>query len=395
MNAGISVGGSWIRAAAVRRGRIVWAGETRYAGAADLADAIARLAAEASPPLRSLRVVLERDIVATRTLDPSPLRSTGLARRYVAIDAARLFRVRGPAVSDAAVITVGKRRVLWAAAAPAAIAAAIERGCREAGIQLLGIGIAADYLPRTIAAPLESGEAAFPNSVVTELVSTVRGRAWRSRQINGADAAVPVFRAPLAMLGERAKLFAPAFGAATGRAGLCLLTTESRGAADQTRLRAAARRGVIAVVLVACAGAVWTARLMSADRAAARELATLAPALQTALAERRDLRAAQNALATMAAAERNRSEYLRLLGRLSTAAGDSLVLVSLNAAGDSLVRLSGYTPLLSSLRVTLEREPWVRETRVDAPALREVLPGSVPGREWDRFALTIRAMSRP
>src|SRR5881296_3297707 len=84
-----------LRAEAVHRGAVTWTAEASYADAAELSDAIARLAAEAPERCRRLGVTLERPPVQVRTLaDLPPVKQREL-RALVAHQAGRFFRRNG------------------------------------------------------------------------------------------------------------------------------------------------------------------------------------------------------------------------------------------------------------------------------------------------------------
>jgi hypothetical protein len=57
---GLSIGREALHAVVVERGAIRWAAEASYDGASELADAVARLAAEAGAPAHRVRIVLTR-----------------------------------------------------------------------------------------------------------------------------------------------------------------------------------------------------------------------------------------------------------------------------------------------------------------------------------------------
>lgn len=133
----LQVGRSALRAEAVERGSLVWAGEVSYADVADLVDAIAQLAAEPPHACRRLVVTLERPPVQVRTLSGLP----PVKRRYlvalVARQAGRFFRRNGQAlVTDAAWVSVGATRVVRAAAVEEPLVEAIAQGARAAGLWL-------------------------------------------------------------------------------------------------------------------------------------------------------------------------------------------------------------------------------------------------------------------
>jgi hypothetical protein len=82
---GLAVGTATVRAVVVERGAIRWAGSASYGTVDDLADVIARLAAEAGTPVRRARVALERDVVQLRTVSPAPPLRPRVVSQYVAL----------------------------------------------------------------------------------------------------------------------------------------------------------------------------------------------------------------------------------------------------------------------------------------------------------------------
>ncbi len=93
----LRIGRSTLRAEAIERGSVTWAGEASYANLAELADAIARLAAEPPRACRRLVVALDRPPVQLRTLtELPPVKPLHLAA-LVAQQARRFFRKNRPA----------------------------------------------------------------------------------------------------------------------------------------------------------------------------------------------------------------------------------------------------------------------------------------------------------
>ena len=137
------VGEERVRAEAVRSGTVVWAGEATYESSADLAEVVARLAAEPAERCRELNVTLERPPAQTRTLgDLPPVRDRELAA-LVANQAGRFFRRNGaPLVTDATWVQNGKGRVTHAAAVAEPVVLAIVAGAKEAGLNVTGISAA-------------------------------------------------------------------------------------------------------------------------------------------------------------------------------------------------------------------------------------------------------------
>jgi hypothetical protein len=181
----LRIGRSSLRAEAVERGSVAWAGEASYANVAELADAIARLAAEPPRACRGAVVALDRPPVQLRTLpDLPPVKSRHLTA-LVAQQAGRFFRKNGqPLVTDAAWVGRGAARVAHAAAVEESLVEAIAAGARAAGLWLETIAPADDRTPLTL----------FPKS---ERES--RERAARSRTRRLAVAACGLWLAAAAL----------------------------------------------------------------------------------------------------------------------------------------------------------------------------------------------------
>jgi hypothetical protein len=175
----LRIGRASLRAEFIERGAVVWAGETSYANGAELADAIARLAAEPPRACRRVVVALERPPVQVRTLtDLPPVKPRHLGA-LVAQQAGRFFRKNGqPLVTDAAWLGKGAARVAHAAAVEESLVEAIAGGARAAGLWLETISPADDaamlsLLPR---AELESRERAARTR--TRRLAIVTGGVW-------------------------------------------------------------------------------------------------------------------------------------------------------------------------------------------------------------------------
>jgi len=134
---GLRIGRATLRAEAVRTGVVTWAGEVSYTDVTELADAIARLAAEAPAGCRWLRVVLERPPAQFRTLVDLPPVKAGHLAALVAQQAGRFFRKNGQAlVTDAAWVGKEAPGVARAAAVEEPLVEAIAAGARAAGLWL-------------------------------------------------------------------------------------------------------------------------------------------------------------------------------------------------------------------------------------------------------------------
>ena len=133
----LRVGRSALRAEAIERGAVTWAGETSYGNAVELADAIARLAAEPPRACRRLVVSLDRPPAQLRTLTELPPVKPRHLAALVAQQSGRFFRKNGqPLVTDAAWVGKGPTRVAHAAAVEEPLVEAIATGARAAGLWL-------------------------------------------------------------------------------------------------------------------------------------------------------------------------------------------------------------------------------------------------------------------
>jgi len=391
---GLSVGHRQVRAVLLTRHRdaIDWAGAAEWETVDELSEAIGRLAADTARPVRSVRVVLERDVIQTRTIDPAPRLGERAVRRYVALEASRLFRKNGaPLVTDAAIITVdGSRRALWAVAVSEPVVQAVLQGCSAAGLNVEGIGPAAEIL-RFAAEYNDSAEMVFPNSSSAEVLSVGQGGTWRSRLIPSSSVAPPAWLASLGALGAEAGHFASAFAATSHATGLSLLPADARAARTLVRRRRVVRLFVLAAVLWCVAAATYALRLRASAVAAQREIAAAKAAVDSAIAERRDLTAGRATLSAFIGAERRRSRELAVVAAISQALRDSSYVVSLRVSQDSVVRLSGYARSAVRVVASLAHLSVLRDVRLEGPVGKEQGAGST---QLERFAIAARVDPR-
>src|SRR2546429_7188921 len=155
----LRIGRSTLRAEAIERGSVTWAGEASYANLAELADAIGRLAAEPPRSCRCLAVSLDRPPMQLRSLtDLPPVKPRHLAA-LVAQQAGRFFRKNGqPLVTDAAWVGKGPTRMARAAAVEEPLVEPIAAGARAAGLWLETIAPAGHEAPLPPLPRSESGE---------------------------------------------------------------------------------------------------------------------------------------------------------------------------------------------------------------------------------------------
>ncbi len=384
---GVSVSASIVRGVLLEGGTIRWAGSCAHTGPADLPDVIARLASECGRPVRRVRVVLERDLLQCRTMLPAPRLKARAIARYVALEAPRLFRTDGgPVLTDAALVRVGRQRALWAVAGPERFARAVAAGCEEAGLALGTLGAASEVLPASAAGATDA--LAFPRGGATEVLSLVRGRTWRGRLLRGTSGVAPRWVPALAALGGEAGSYAAAFGAAVATPRLLLLPAQARAAAAVRVKRNFYRLAVGAAASWLVALGIYGARVAAVGRQTRAELARMELSLDSALDIRRDLMTARAASARLRDAARERSRSLALLAALTTALGDSAVLVGFRVSGDSALHLAGYAPVAARVLADLERVRALRGVRLDGPPSREVVgAGGGIARAWDRFSI--------
>jgi Tfp pilus assembly protein PilN len=128
-----------VRAEAVRRGQVVWAGEAEHDGPGDLAEVIAQLAAEPRlpPHVSGVRVEMLPPIVQLRTLEGLPPVRAAVLPKLVANQAGRFFRRNGtPLITDATWVRAarGAPKIARAAAVEEPWVEAILEGARSAGL---------------------------------------------------------------------------------------------------------------------------------------------------------------------------------------------------------------------------------------------------------------------
>ncbi|HLB38654.1 MAG TPA: PilN domain-containing protein [Gemmatimonadales bacterium] len=394
---GICVAQGELRAVLGGGGRLLWAATAPYASLDDVAPAIGRLAGDLPHATRRARVVLARHLVQLRTVAPAPPLTNAAARRYVAFEANRLFRRNGaPLVTDARVVPRdAAEKVLWAGAVPEPLVTAVVRGCEEAGLQLEALGPASEVLPWVVQERPRGSDLCFQDGNACERIGHGARGVWRSRLLQGEAAPVPAWVAPLAATGERAPILAAAYGATLRRPALDLLPKETKAARARVVRKRLQLTAAVGAALWVAAGAVRVARLEVLGRAVERELGSLQPAVDSAVVRRRDLTAARAALGTIQDARGHRSRALVLLADLTTRLGDRAFLAGFQLSADSTVRLVGYAPQAARVLAQLERAPWVRDVRFEAPVMRERVSTGAGGEDLERFSLIVHLRGPP
>jgi hypothetical protein len=394
---GMSVTRSAVHAVWVKRGAINWAAHASYGSGDELVEVIASLVSECVRCPKRVRVVLGRDLVQFRTVVPAPRLGTRAARSHVTLQASRLFRRNGAAlITDAFVVrTKPGETALLAAAVADEIPQAVANGCSHAGIRLDALGAAAEVLPWTTNAWPSDGEFWFRVDGGCEVVSAVPAGPWRSRMVSRRAAANEQWVEALSTLGDDAAAFAAAFGAAVRRPRLELIPQHYRAARRRERRVRVQQLLLSGAALWLLAAVIHASRLTHIAQSAEREIAELSISADSALALRRDMRAAQAAVSIMTDAQRKRSRTLEFLAYLSLALSDSTFLVSLRSDGDSLVRLAGYSKSAARALLDLEQVAMLDRVDFETYVTRETLGPRDEGDVWDRFAVVGRRRAIP
>ncbi len=390
---GLSVSATMVRAVLVERGAIAWAGQAAYQSEEDLAEVIAHLAGEAGRPVRHVRIALERDAVQLRTVTPVPPLKPGPLRRYVALEATRLFRKNGaPLVTDGISVAADANvRALWMAAAPEPLLRRILDGTGQAGLRVEALGPAADVLPGALALR-PNGEASFPNGQSAEVLSVGLEGTWRSRLVRTTPNGALEWAPPLAALGADAASFAAAYAVTVQMPRLELWPPEIRAGHARELRRRLLRVALIGVGCWFLAGGVFVGRLLATLHVSTAYLTRVSAQVDTALSARRELDAGRATLATMAGAERERSRHLALLAALTLALGDSAYLTTCQVGADGTVRISGYAASAPTVLATLERVGSLSHPRFEGPVARET---TNERRQLDRFAIVAQLERAP
>jgi hypothetical protein len=395
---GLSVGREYVRAVVLERGVIQWAGQAPYEDLPELAEVVARLAAESGKPVRRARVVLERTVVQLRSIVPAPPLKPTAARRFIALEAPRLFRQNGaPLVTDGTVLRINDHEhALYAAAVPEPLVRQILEGCAQAGLYVEALGPAADILP--LAFHVEEGltELVLPNCSSSEVISIGPAGAWRSRLLPAAAStqeSTGEGRRCLSILeplGSEATHYAPAYTATVAAPRLDLMPGDARAARERAWRRRRLRVALLGAALCFLAGAVYLGRLVLMLHASTSFLDAVGPGLDSALLQRRDLHSGEATLETISHARLSRSRQLALIAKMTTALGDSVFLVALRIGPDGTIRLAGYAPSAARVVADLERDGPLRDVQLEGSVTREAAFGLL-----DRLGIVARLENHP
>ena len=330
---------------------------------------------------------------ATLPVTPVPPLKPGPLRRYVALEATRFFRKNGaPLVTDGISIAGDANLgVLWMAAAPEPLLRRILDGTTQAGLRIETLGPAADVLPGALAVR-PSGETSFSNGQSAEVLSVGLEGTWRSRLVRTPTKGVLEWATPLSALGADAASFAAAYAVTVQWPRLELWPPETRAGHAREQRRRLLRLALVGLACWFLAGGVYIGRLVVLLRSSNVYLASVSPQVDSALAARRELDAGRATLATMAAAERDRSRHLALLADLTRALGDSAYLTTCQVGADGTVRISGYAPSAPTVLATLERLGGLAHPKFEGPVARET---TNEHRQLDRFAIVAQLERAP
>jgi Tfp pilus assembly protein PilN len=141
------------------------------------------------------------------------------------------------------------------------------------------------------------------------------------------------------------------------------------------------------------AGGVYTGRLVSAERTARHQLAAVAPTLETAIRERRDLAEARNALGELARAVEGRSRASAILAELTRVLKDSVYLDGLRWSPDS-IQVTGYAPGAEAVMRVLQRSAAFELVRQEGVPTRQMVGEGAEARELDHFTIAAK-VKRP
>lgn len=156
---------------------------------------------------------------------------------------------------------------------------------------------------------------------------------------------------------------------------------------DRSRSRAVMRLGVVALAAWLVAGGAYVTRLIVERRAVDTELAASAAPLAALQDVRREMRAAEAMVVTLADARRSRGQALATLARVNGSLPDSSVLTSYTWRSDGSGVLAGAARRAADALAAIERSRAVQDPRVEGAIVRE----SLAGHEWERFTIVFGA----
>lgn len=423
----------WIRAVGVRGGRVRWHTETTLDTGVPLEDGLVAFFTSMNASAGRLRprwlrwrrsaivVALPSQLAQLKRLTGlPPLADRALLASLVREGADRFF-LRGAGPLAVGGVRLDEEGGAWAAAYDSTAVAGIDAACRATGWRIHRIVPAAAALPHALLGERicwTEGAWTTEVRVVGSLLSGIRRQPATEETL--AESAATLTAVPaLAVLGDGARRFAAAYGAAesmTEPVGLAggAIAHGDQGPTPRWRLALAAA----AVLLAAVGGAIVPvhAARRAAERATA-ELATLAVPRAQATATERELRRETEILAEADELQRGRRSMTELLASITMVLPESTALASLrvdSVAGTLVVvgqRVAHAAGALEHIPDVASAElvgPVTRESvapRIMAPpygpaapggALRGVAgaPAATAGHELERATIRIRLRPR-
>ena len=165
---------------------------------------------------------------------------------------------------------------------------------------------------------------------------------------------------------------------------LSLLPPGERGARSRLARRRFQRLAAATAAVWVIAGGLFVARLTWERRQMENALAAMAEPLAAVREARREIRAAEQAVATMQAVDAGRGRALATLGAIARALPDSVVATSLVWTADGTGVLGGVGRRASEAVRALQQAQAVAQPRLDGHAVRE----NLAGRDWERFTIS-------
>lgn len=387
---GIAVGYDCVRAVVVRGSSVRWAGEARYEGTTDLAEAIASLLGEATRRRwfgrRSVFAAIGPTAVQVRLVSGLPaVEDSRLLAGIVREGAARFFLRNGAPLVTSGVHVVAPGRA-WAAAFDEPVVRAVVDGCAAArarlravipAVAVLGPGLVGEEICWSDG-PVRA-EVRFAGGVLADV------RRWRADA--SVEAVEPVAREALAQLGDRAWRFADAYGAAVLHPRDGLVLEPGRGpsagpSVSRRRLLVAASAFVLAGLGAALAPGIAAER---AGRRAAVRLAELAEGRRTAAAAEAQLRLIDEVLTSLAAFDASRRPVLPLLAEIADLLPPHAALISFEVRGTDGIVVA-VAPQAGDVVVALERIEGIANPEIVGP----VTPERIGEDELERVTIRFR-----
>ena len=164
---------------------------------------------------------------------------------------------------------------------------------------------------------------------------------------------------------------------------LQLLPAAERAVRLRARRRAVIRLGAAACVVWLTVGALFGIRLISERHDVDVELAAADVPMAALRDVRREMRAAETMVITLAEARRSRGQALATLARMRAAIPDSAVLTTYRWSSDGSGLVAGAGRRAADVLAAVERSRAVMNPRIEGAIVRE----AIAGRDWERFTI--------